>query len=65
MIFTSPDKEREWQELPQNVKDYAKDHLSQFASKMENRLAIEMLCHVINELDKRIQVLEKRDTPCS
>jgi hypothetical protein len=41
-----------------NVKAFVMKNLYESAKKMESEIAIEMLCHVINDLIKRIEVLE-------
>jgi hypothetical protein len=58
MIFTSPDSQKEWDELTEIQKGFVMNNLASMADKMEAKIAIEMLCHVINDLVKRIEDLE-------
>jgi hypothetical protein len=58
IIFTNFEKEKEWDEMDPNVKAFVMKNLYESAKKMESEIAIEMLCHVINDLIKRIEVLE-------
>ncbi len=64
MVFMSTDKQKEWDELEPRQKEFVMNHLAATAAKMENKIAIEMLCHVINELMARIEKLEKYEWPC-
>jgi hypothetical protein len=58
LVFTDPSKEEEWKNLPDTTKSFIMSNISHMASKLENSLAIDMLCHVINELIERVNKLE-------
>lgn len=58
MVFMDERKKKEWEELPDNEKSFVMKHLSETCSRMEAKRAIDMLCHVINDLISRIQKLE-------
>lgn len=58
IIFTDSSKEKEWEDIPKRTKDFAWANLSSMAKNMESKVAIEMLCHVVNDLIKRIEDLE-------
>jgi len=58
LIFMDADKEQEWEEMDPRLKRSVNHHLNQTFSKMENKLAIELLCTTIHDLDKRISELE-------
>lgn len=60
LVFMSDEKEREWNELPQDQKDFVMNNLRQHAVTMQNNVAIDMLCNVINELHARIKKLEDK-----
>ncbi len=60
IIFTDPQKEEEWDAVPDHIKKFAMKHLDYFSQKMTTRLAIEMLCHTINDLMSRIEKLENK-----
>jgi len=59
LIFLDKDKEKEWEEMDEATKTSCLNHLKETCSQMENKLAIELLCHVINDLSKRLKKLEK------
>jgi len=59
LIFLNEEKEKEWEELDDSTKKFCLDHLKETCSKMQNKLAIELLCHVINDLSERIKKLEE------
>ena len=59
MIFMSKEKEKEWNEMDLGVKKHVLSHLERYTEKMSNSTSIQLLCHCINELDKRIEKLEK------
>ncbi len=58
LVFTNPSKEEEWKNLPEERRNFIMSNISHMASKMEHSLAIDMLCHVINELIERVNKLE-------
>jgi len=58
LIFMNKEKEKEWEDLQEKEKTFVMNNLRQTASLMESKVAIEMLCHVINELHQRIKKLE-------
>jgi hypothetical protein len=60
LIFTNAEKQREWEDMDATVKAFVMRNISQTASKMQDSLSIEMLCHVINDLIKRIESLENK-----
>lgn len=62
IIFTDPTREHEWENLPESVKSLARASLKEHATSMTNQAAIEMLCHVVNELIVRVDKLEKSQT---
>lgn len=59
MIFMGEEKEKEWNEMDLGVKKHALRHLERYAEEMSNLASIQLLCHCVNELDKRIEKLEK------
>lgn len=59
IIFMDKDKEKEWEDMDPSVKKHVLAHLESTCSMMENKISIQLLCHVINDLEKRIQELEK------
>ncbi len=63
IIFNDPSKDEEWQSQPEYLKKFTMAHLNCVADKMTSRIAIEMLCHVINDLTARIDALEKMNLP--
>lgn len=60
LIFMNEDKRNEWENLAPEVKKSCLSNLNYFAKKMENTIAIEMLCNVIGDMDMRIKALEDR-----
>lgn len=58
MIFTDKKTEKEWEEMPENIKMLIYNNLAETAKKMKHELSIQMLCHVVSDLLKRIQKLE-------
>ena len=61
MIFMSAEKEKEWNELDDRTKTQVMKHLHKTTENMEVRLAIELLCHCINDLSARVQSLEAEE----
>jgi len=61
MILINEEKQKEWDELDQNVKKRITSNLRQSCDMMENKLAIELLCNVINDLNERVRKLEDRN----
>ncbi len=61
LIFFDEQKKKEWEDMPEGQKSFVMNNLNECCSKMENKLAIEMLCHVINDLSERIKKLEKQE----
>ncbi len=61
MIFMSKEKEKEWEEMDESLKRSITRNLKETCSKMENKMAIELLCHVINDMGKRISELESKN----
>jgi len=62
LIFFDKEKEKEWHELDPSSKAICLSNLKEACSKMENKIAIELLCHVINDLIKRMEKLESYTT---
>lgn len=58
ILFTRPDAQEEWNAMNAEAKAFVVKNLAAAAKKMEAEIAIEMLCHVINDLVKRIEDLE-------
>jgi hypothetical protein len=61
LIFTSRQKEKEWEDLEPVVKNQAMQHLKEYANEMSLKVSVEMLCHVINDLHERINKLEEKN----
>jgi len=59
LMFFDKEKEKEWENLDDSTKKFCLDHLKETCSKMQNKLAIELLCHVINDMSERIKKLEE------
>lgn len=59
IFFSTRQSEKEWKEMDVQVKRSVVSNLVATSKQMKNEMAIEMLCHVINDLIKRIEVLEK------
>ena len=57
-IFLDEEKKKEWDEMPESQKSFVMNHLHECCSQMQSNMAIEMLCHVINDLMERIKKLE-------
>jgi len=60
MIFLSEEKQQEWDAFDPSIKEAIRKNIHGYCSKLENKLSIEVLCHVINEMAQRIEVLEKK-----
>ncbi len=58
VVFINSEKEKEWEDLPEDIKTHIIKNLQDTCSRLENRLAIETLCHVVNGLVERIEKLE-------
>lgn len=58
IIFSDHYKKKEWDDLDPEKKDFVIKNLNIFAEKMQNDMAIDMICHIINDLMKRIENLE-------
>lgn len=59
IVFMNKEKEKEWENLPDNIKVSVLSNLEGFAQQMTHGASIQMLCHVINDLSKKISELEK------
>jgi len=59
LIFMDEQQRKEWEEMPESQKSFVMNHLKECCSKMENKLAIELLCNVITDLISRIKKLEE------
>lgn len=60
LVFLDEKKEKEWNELPQDIKDFTLNNLMAVTSHREAKLAIDTLCHVINTLCGRLKKLEEK-----
>ncbi len=60
MIFVSEEKEKEWADLEPGLKSSIMSNLRYFADRSENRISIEMLCHVVQELLERVKKIEEK-----
>lgn len=58
LVFMDKEKEKEWEQLDESHKSFIMKNLRETAMLMESKIAIEMLCHIINELNERIKKLE-------
>jgi hypothetical protein len=58
LIFMSEEREKEWEELDDQVKANVMKLLHRTTEQMETKIAIELLCHCINDLAKRVNELE-------
>lgn len=61
LIFMSQEKEKEWTEVDDQTKSQVMKYLYKTTEQMEVRLAIELLCHCINDLSIRVQSLENEE----
>lgn len=59
MIFTDPSKEGEWKNLPDHERNFIMNNLAECMDKTTNKVGLEILCGVVNELIDRIEKLEK------
>lgn len=59
-IYISREKEDEWKNIPDSQKKFIKNNLLKVSNELEGRAAIELLCHLINELFERMDKLEKK-----
>ena len=59
IVFMDEENKKEWEKLSKKDKDFIFKHLAYTADKLCNKTAIEMLCHVVNELISRVEKLEK------
>lgn len=62
LVFMDEEKEKEWNQLPDSEKSFVMEHLKEVTSRMESKVSIELLCHVINELLERVKKLEEKNT---
>lgn len=58
MYFVSHQHDTEWNDLTESARDQVRKNLCETTAKLENRLAIQALSHVVNELVSRIEALE-------
>jgi hypothetical protein len=58
LIFMHENKRKEWEQTDPRIKSMVVKHLEKTAQEMENHHAIQMLCHVINDMNVRIEFLE-------
>lgn len=63
LVFMDKEKEEEWNELPESIKKSVISNLKESASMMESRVAIEMLCLIIMDMNKRVEELERKCFP--
>jgi len=59
IVFTDEAKEKEWDDLDPKIKKQVMFHLKETTEEMEIRMALDVICHVINDLAKKIENLEK------
>lgn len=62
LIIIDKEKQKEWDEMDEGVKKTVLSHLRQSCSMMEQKMAIELLCNCINDMNERILNLEQRVT---
>ena len=60
IVFTDEAKEKEWEELDPAVKREVMFNLKATTDEMEIRMALDVICHVINDLARKIEKLEKK-----
>lgn len=60
IIFRDSQKEKEWNELDPAVKEHILSNLRDHARSLHLPQAIDMLCHIINDLSARIKKLEDK-----
>lgn len=60
IVFTDEAKEKEWEELDPAVKKHVMFNLKATTDEMEIRMALDVICHVINDLARKIEKLEKK-----
>lgn len=60
IFFSDREKQRQFDELEQDAKNLVFNNLKEISKNMSNELSIEMLCHVCNDLSKRIDRLEAK-----
>lgn len=58
LVEMSEEKRKEWEELDPKYKETLRNNIIVVSNEFSNRLSIEILCHLYEELDKRIKVLE-------
>lgn len=62
LYWFDPEAKKAWESLEANVKETISHHLATSIEKMENRVAIEMMACVIEDLIKRVKKLESDKT---
>lgn len=60
IIFIDEEKQKEWDEMPESVKNAARSHLFNTMKSLTQDAQIELLCHLYNDLSKRLENVEKR-----
>jgi len=58
LIFLDNEKKKDWDEMPKANKSFIVNNLRSFCDEIESKLAIEILCNVINDLISRVKNLE-------
>lgn len=60
IVFVDEKKQKEWDSLDENTKKFVKSNIHAAMKELTQKLQIEMLCHLYNDLSKRIDDLEKK-----
>jgi len=60
LIFISKEKQKEWDDVSPQVKRMVTYQLNKYAEEMKFNVAIDVLCHTINDLSEKIHILEKK-----
>jgi len=60
MVFMDKDKEEEWDTLDPSMKSFLISHLNETCDKLEIKQALDLICLVIVDLQKRLDKLEEK-----
>lgn len=60
MIMMSPEAQKEWDTLDDDVKKTCTQYLEETCIMMGNKQSIQLLCHVIKQMQERISLLEEK-----
>lgn len=58
IYFMDESKQKEWDELSDSNKSFIMKYLHEVTSKMSHDIALETLCHIINDMNTRLEKLE-------